>query len=212
MEDLRETRHEWLAKISIMEVASIAAHLPTKTPAIDAVRRAYELLEWAAAGKEGFDHEYDPCAERGLLHELSCLEYEKKRNEKRAGALKGIWQNEGYLPYPREDVLKNLMGPYPKVDRLPRFTWWLMDLWNISEKKATRFLEAWSTDGVPDDIYRRALETFDGWWIEREKKRFSKQGITTQEKRRAAISSTEESPAPKKKKKKPQAPPSTLAG
>jgi hypothetical protein len=185
MKKNRDDRWKELAKVSIIDVAKIAAHLPPETPAVDAVRRAYELLEWAAAGREGFDEmEYFlPEAESGLYAEVKYHLDRKKEDELRSKSLMRVPINpkrsfEGFRPHPFDAVLANLMKPVKKVDRLPRFKWWLMASAPkiMTPDNAVRRIEEWRKDGVPDSVYQLALRSFDDWWEKREKERLSNQG------------------------------------
>ena len=122
---MKKNRHDrWkeLAKVSIFEVASIAANFPLKIPAVDAVRRAFELLEWAAAGKEGFDNDdiWADTAEAGLEAELEYRKNEKNETEVRKKSLKPKlidpnFSLKGVHPYPFDAVLSNLMGRVKKL-------------------------------------------------------------------------------------------------
>lgn len=185
MEKNRDDRWKELARVSIIDVAKIAAHLPPEIPAIDAIRRAYELLEWAAAASEGFDNDnnWSDTAEGGLHAELLHLEKEKAEAEFRRKSLKRVPINpqrsiDGFRPHPFDAVLANLMGPVKKVERLPRFKWWLMATAPkiMSLDNAVRRIEDWRKDGVPDGVYQLALRSFDDWWKAREKERLSNQG------------------------------------
>lgn len=178
MSNKRDDRHLELAKVSIVEVATIAAHLPPETPASDAVKRAYELLEWAAAAREGLDaDEFMPSAEWGIYREQLHLEEEKKADELQAKALPSNRVNGVIQPHPFDAVLATLMGKVKKVDRLPRFKWWMMEKTNqTTNEQAAHWVAEWRKSGVPDEIYRLAHRTFDAWWKKRERERLSKQG------------------------------------
>lgn len=177
MSNKRDDRHLELAKVSIVEVATIAAHLPPETPACDAVKRAYELLEWAAAAREGFDDDFQPTAEWGIYREQLYLEKEKASDELQAKALPRKRVDGVFQPHPFDAVLANLMGKVKKVDRLPRFKWWMMEKTNqTTNEQAAHWVAKWRKSGVPDEIYRLAHRTFDAWWRDRERKRLSKQG------------------------------------
>jgi hypothetical protein len=173
------TRFPELAEVPITEVASIAAHLPPETPAIDAVRRAYELLEWAAAAKHGLQNHHWRGIELGLKQEVAyreAIEKEKAENQRKGTPLgrrmiMGVMQ-----PHPFEAVLANIMGRIPKEDRLPRFKWWIMDGHQITNEEAADLIEKWRREGVPDQVYQSAWVTFDKWWRDRERMRLSKQG------------------------------------
>ncbi len=167
-----------LAAVPIEVVATIASNLnlSEEIPHVS-IGRAYQLLEIAADGQETLKTSKGYV--EGITRNAFALGYHAGQVEVEIRLPKDITTLEANgtpLDVPFEAVLANLMGKLKKVDRLPRFKWWLMAVMHITNEKASSLIEAWREKGVPPGIYQQARKTFNAWWKERERKRLSEQG------------------------------------
>jgi len=161
------TQHTKVGDIGIEVVASIAAHFPLEIDAPAAIRRAYQLLKFASAGRRG---------------EVSLSGYEEgiqsllDTHQSIAGIVE--WQKslppDLFQALPSDvttaqldDVLANLMPRHAVTARLPLFKRWLTvaflgtdeddDLDKLCHE-AEVLIAQWRKEGVPEVIYLRARE------------------------------------------------------
>jgi len=168
------TQHTPVGEIGIEVVAGIAAHFPLEMDPPDAIRRTYQLLEYASAGRHGEVslHGY----EAGIKLLLEAQEIIAGSAEAQKNLPRDLFQGQPskVVTAPLDDVLANLMPRHGIRDRLPLFTRWVIDC-EIGHgedepledlmSEAKGLIDHWRKNGVPESTYLMAREQFRAFLI-----------------------------------------------
>jgi len=160
------TQHTKVGDIGIEVVAGIAAHLPTNLDAPNAIRRAYQLLTFASAGRRGEVSlsGYEEGIQRLLNTQAAIAEMvgEKKK------LLSNLFQKlpSDAVTAPLDKVLSNLLPNHTDEHKLMKFMRWMEiyipwmrgDEQNLALCEADSLIAKWRIEGVPKDVYLKARE------------------------------------------------------
>lgn len=177
-----------LRDVALADVAMLASRImqgnESLTPA-RATGEAFELLEWAAAGKRTL--EYEASWQIGI-EKLEEIKAARKRHEENRIPDDLARDEEGRpkrdevgkrLPVPFGDALDALMPDRRKVkavDRLPRFRRVVMSLHNCDSIKAGDIIAEWRDNGVPPNAYQLLCANWNQWWVDAKSESTSKNG------------------------------------
>jgi len=179
------TQHTKVGDIGIEVVATIAAHLPPEIDAPDAVRRAYQILEYASAGRHGEVSLQG--YEAGIQQLLEAQGTISKIVEWQEGLPRDLFQQlpGEVVTAPLDDVLANLMPRHETKYRLPLFMRWVVDCEighgedeSIKDlmPEAERLVAPWKTTGVPESTYLMARDQFGDFLRRMQHEKHSRNG------------------------------------
>jgi hypothetical protein len=159
-----------MSTVPIGTVAMVAATLSRPdVSAFESVIKAYDILEYVAAGQaylkgnqDCLNGIYYPAAlsvSAWLKHEYYPPEREEDPTEKYA-----IYGDQCYLPIPFEDALKAIdPRPGKAINRLPRFRQWMIDKYQITMIDAGEKIAEWKKTGIPWGDFCLAFHSFPKW-------------------------------------------------
>ena len=160
-----------MSTVPIGTVAMVAATLSRPdVSAFESVIKAYDILEYVAAGQAYLKGNQDclhgiyyPAAlsvSAWLKHEYYPPEWEDDPAEKYA-----IYDDDhNILPIPFDDALKAIdPKPGKAINRLPRFRQWLMDKDKLSSIEAGDKIADWKKTGIYFRDFSRAFNSFPKW-------------------------------------------------
>jgi len=180
---------EELLHVPIEAVATLAASLLERYgTAAEATMKAYELLEYAAAGRsslknrEGYSGvlSWDAVKSADMEWREADLGRDVSKTDSRGGK----------LPADFEEALASLMPRLKSVERMPRFRHWLIDCYlgveaeegvyastreffaaveeakrqNLSDVEAANLIATWKGEGIPAHVYFSARQGWPFWW------------------------------------------------
>jgi hypothetical protein len=178
------TQHTPVGEIGIEVVAGIAAHFPIEMDPPDAIRRAYQLLEYASAGRRGelspdmhrdMDGDrisgYEAGISRLKAHQMGFAVMVEMMKRRLPPDLLLTLSDE-VEAVPLDAVLRNLMPRHEIKDRLPTFTRWVIDCeighgddepFESLITEAEGLIDQWRKTGVPQSTYKMARLQFRGF-------------------------------------------------
>jgi hypothetical protein len=196
-----------LAGIPANTVAAIAASLPADWDPLQAITRAYELLELATvaqnslAAGNALEHSLEDC--QNLIGSRKRLSNWKKLVREKIPLIRPTIDGGPFAEssYGYEDVLRNLVSTVDnQLDRENRFAEWLAYRRGIDIKEANRQLIHWRTAGtIPGEVYIEARENWIPWWEAKlsETRRLARAVDTISEETPAAPAQDKEQPSKK---------------